>query len=282
MDEKTEEKKALKLLLSDDNYLSLVRRKLHRGSRREDAARGVGEQSSDAAPVPPQGLKDSCERGEAEREARERLEAQIAALNQSLQEVSHKLNGIQAEVKRSRVEQEKLLIESQIQELQAQLDALVQRVSAAPAKEESAVGGEERIHGVPDEASSKVEDAGREFNEVDYAILLAVSCGIVTVRDLSKRLQIKTLIIEEHVEKLISWRYLRFFKYLILTNRGRDAIASYEESEPEEVWQPIREFVFSVVEESKKHNVRMQMLVDRVLLVAVAVLIIFIIYFGFF
>ena len=59
-------------------------------------------------------------------------------------------------------------------------------------------------------------------------------------------------------------------------------MAAYEKTESEEVWKPIDEFISSVGEVNEAQRERMQHLVDKVLLVAVTILIIFIIYFGFF
>ncbi|MHC1571308.1 MAG: hypothetical protein ACXQTM_03590 [Methanosarcinales archaeon] len=128
----------------------------------------------------------------------------------------------------------------------------------------------------------KVKERSAELDEVDYAILKAVSYGMVTFKDLSRKLQIKMFAVEKHVDKLISMRYLRFFKHLILTERGVNAIADYEERESEEVWKPIDEFITSVGKVDEARRERMQRLVDKALLVAVTILIILIIYFGFF
>ncbi len=128
----------------------------------------------------------------------------------------------------------------------------------------------------------EVKERSAELDEIDYAILKAVSYGMVTLKDLSRKLQIKMFAVEKHVDKLISMRYLRFFKHLILTERGVNAIADYEERESEEVWKPIDEFITSVGKVDEARRERMQRLVDKALLVAVTILIILIIYFGFF
>jgi hypothetical protein len=291
MVERPEEKKnILKVLLSDDNYLAAARRKLSR--EREDARAPVGAEGekserSQVSTRASAGEVESLAREEffeefqqqmeevkrsAEQVVREQLEEQISKLNQRLCEISEKLNSVQVEIKRSEVERERLLIEERIKELQTQLEVLGE-VSHEPLQEPQPSFGEE----VVESSASK-----QGFNEIDYAVLKAVSYGIVTVKDLSKSLQIRALIIEEHVDKLISMRYLRFFKYLILTEKGREAIVSYENNESEDVWRPIDEFILSVREESEKRRVFAQQLVDRLLLLAVLILIVFIVYFGFF
>ncbi|CAD7769658.1 hypothetical protein AIOGIFDO_00657 [Candidatus Methanoperedenaceae archaeon GB37] len=157
------------------------------------------------------------------------------------------------------------------------LDEILRKLNELEAEIRGLENKEERTS-----REEEVKERSAELDEIDYAILKAVSYGMVTFKDLSRKLQIKMFAVEKHVDKLISMRYLRFFKHLILTDRGVNAIADYEERESEEVWKPIDEFITSVGKVDEARRERIQRLVDKALLVAVTILIILIIYFGFF
>lgn len=224
MEERSEEKKMLKPLLSDDSSVFIGKKNPKSSDSRDNHY-------------------DSGER--------------VTVPERSLDEILRKLNDLEAEIKGSDSEHKQTLTEAEIKGRSEELDDIKT-------------------------AEPQVVLSEEDFNEIDYAILKAVSHGIVTLKDISRKLQMKMFTVEKHVDKLVSVRYLRFFRHLILTDRGLNAVAAYEKTESEEVWKPIDEFISSVGEVTEAQRERMQRIVDKVLLVAVTVLIIFIIYFGFF
>ena len=123
---------------------------------------------------------------------------------------------------------------------------------------------------------------GNEFGEVDYAILRSVTHGFKTIKEIAEALQIRTMIIEKHIYKLIQDGFIKYFQYCVITSRGKQAIEDFVRNNPEDVWQPIDEFIVSVIEQKKERNLKFQKMVDLILLISMIVLIILIIYFGIF
>ena len=121
---------------------------------------------------------------------------------------------------------------------------------------------------------------GNEFGEVDYAILRSVTHGFKTIKEIAEALQIRTMIIEKHIYKLIQDGFIKYFQYCVITSRGKQAIEDFVKNNPEDVWQPIDEFIVSVIENKKERNLKFQKTVDLILLISMIVLILLIIYFG--
>jgi hypothetical protein len=121
-----------------------------------------------------------------------------------------------------------------------------------------------------------------EFGEVDYAILKSVTYGFKTIKEIAGALQIRTMVIEKHVYNLIKNGYIKYFQYCVITSKGKQAIEDFIINNNEDVWQPIDEFIESVIEQKKERNLKLQKMIDMVLLISIIVLILLIIYFGIF
>jgi len=119
-----------------------------------------------------------------------------------------------------------------------------------------------------------------EFGEVDYAILKSVTLGFKTIKEISEALQIRTMVIEKHIYKLIQDGFIKYFQYCVITSRGKQAIEDFVKNNPEDVWMPIDEFILSVIEQKKERNLKFQKMVDLILLISMIILIVLIIYFG--
>jgi len=118
-----------------------------------------------------------------------------------------------------------------------------------------------------------------EFGEVDYAILKSVTLGFKTIKEIAEALQIRTMVIEKHIYKLIQDGFIKYFQYCVITSRGKEAIEDFVKNNPEDVWMPIDEFILSVIEQKKERNLKFQKMVDLILLISMIVLIVLIIYF---
>lgn len=121
-----------------------------------------------------------------------------------------------------------------------------------------------------------------EFGEVDYAILKSVTYGFKTMKEIAEALQIRTMVIEKHVYKLIKIGYIKYFQYCVITSKGKQALEDFVLNNHEDVWQPIDEFIVSVIEQKKERNLKLQKMIDMILLILMIVLIVLIIYFGIF
>jgi hypothetical protein len=136
----------------------------------------------------------------------------------------------------------------------------------------------------PEEATMTKEPVVHEkgFGEVDYAILKSITYGFKDIKQISKALQIRTLVVEKHVYDLIKEGFLKYFQYAVITSKGKDAIFDFEANKPEDVWKPIDEFIVSVIEYNKERSLKFHKMIDIVLLISMIILIILIIYFGIF
>ena len=115
---------------------------------------------------------------------------------------------------------------------------------------------------------------------MDYAILKSVTFGFKTIKEISEVLQIRTMVIEKHIYKLIQDGFIKYFQYCVITSSGKQAIEDFVKNNPEDVWMPIDEFILSVIEQKKERNLKFQKMVDLILLISMIVLIVLIIYFG--
>lgn len=120
-----------------------------------------------------------------------------------------------------------------------------------------------------------------EFGEVDYAILKSVTFGFKTIKEIAEALQIRTMVIEKHIYKLIQDGFIKYFQYCVITSRGKQVIEDFVKDNPEDVWMPIDEFILSVIKQKKERNLKFQKMVDLILLISMIILIVLIIYFGF-
>jgi hypothetical protein len=120
------------------------------------------------------------------------------------------------------------------------------------------------------------------FGEVDYAILKSITYGFKDINEISNALQIRNLVVEKHIFKLIKEGFIKYFQFCVLTSTGKNAIEEYEINNPEDIWKPIVEFIVTVIERKKERSLKIQKIVDIVLLIAMIILIILIFYFGFF
>jgi hypothetical protein len=133
------------------------------------------------------------------------------------------------------------------------------------------------------EDTDKDKDRDEEkFGEVDYAILKSVTLGFKTIKEISGVLQIRTMVIEKHIYRLIKDGLIKYFEYCVITSKGKQAIEDFTKNNPEDVWQPIDEFIASVIETKKERNLKFQKMIDRIFLILIIVLILLIIYFGIF
>lgn len=126
----------------------------------------------------------------------------------------------------------------------------------------------------------KVDKEG--FGEVDYAILKSITYGFKTIKEIAKALQIRTIIVERHIYKLIKERLIKYFQHAVLTSKGKHAMKDFENNNPEDVWKPIDEYIISVIKHNKERSLKIQKAIDTGLLISMIILIILIIYFGIF
>ncbi len=129
---------------------------------------------------------------------------------------------------------------------------------------------------------NEAETPEKGFEEVDYAVLKSVTYGFKNIKQISKALQIRAFVVEKHVYNLIKEGDIKYFQYCVLTSKGKQTIEDFEKNNPEDVWKPIDEFILSVIEKNKEENLKLQKLIDMILLVSTIALIILIIYFGIF
>jgi len=136
----------------------------------------------------------------------------------------------------------------------------------------------ENIYEEPDLAEN--EDKG--FGEVDYAIIKSVTYGFKTINEIANALQIRNLVVEKHVYKLIKEGFIKYFQFCVITSQGKNAIEEFEKNNPEDVWKSIDEFIVLVIEKRKERNINIQKTIDLILVISLILLIILVIYFGIF
>jgi|GEM_PF-2305675 len=124
------------------------------------------------------------------------------------------------------------------------------------------------------------EDKG--FGEVDYAILKSVTYGFKSINEIANALQIRNLVVEKHIYKLIKDGFIKYFQFCVITNQGKNAIEEFEKNNAEDVWKSIDEFIVLVIEMRKERNIKIQKTIDLILVISVIILIILVIYFGVF
>lgn len=122
-------------------------------------------------------------------------------------------------------------------------------------------------------------DSDKEFGEVDYAILKAIAYGFKTINHISKALQIRTMVVEKHVYKLMKEGDIKYFQNCVLTSIGKSAIESFEQKNPE-VCRPIDDYIASIIENEKEKKIYFQKILDMALLISTIILILLIIYYS--
>jgi hypothetical protein len=122
-------------------------------------------------------------------------------------------------------------------------------------------------------------DFDKEFGEVDYAVLKAIAYGFKTISQISKALQIRTMVVEKHVYKLMKDGDLKYFQNCVLTSMGKSAIENFEKKNPD-IWKPIDDYILSVIENEKERRVYFQKILDTALLISAIILILLIIYYS--
>jgi len=120
------------------------------------------------------------------------------------------------------------------------------------------------------------------FGEVDYAILKSVTYGFKTINEIANALQIRNLVVEKHIFKLIKKGFIKYFQFCVITSHGKNTMEEFEKSNSEDLWKPIDEFIVIVIEKRKERNIKIQKTIDLILVISVIILIILVIYFGLF
>lgn len=132
------------------------------------------------------------------------------------------------------------------------------------------------------EEQDLTESEDTAFGEVDYAILKSVTYGFKTINEITNALQIRNLVVEKHIFKLIKEGFIKYFQFCVITSQGNNAMEEFEISNSEDVWKPIDEFIVTVIEKRKERNINIQKTIDLILVISVILLIILVIYFGIF
>ncbi len=159
-----------------------------------------------------------------------------------------------------------------------------------PAVEEPAEPGEavEKVGIEPEARPETVEAISAEveavptvsIGEVEYAILKSIIYGYKTVKEISKTLQIKPIIIEKRINELIKDGYVKYFQHAVVTTRGHEQIELFETVKSRDTWVPIDDFIKSVSEKRKERSQKIHRIIDLALLVSIIILIILLIYFN--
>ncbi len=126
----------------------------------------------------------------------------------------------------------------------------------------------------------EIDDTG--FGEIDYALLKSITYGFKTIPEIAKSLQIRNLVVEKHIYKLIKEGFIKYFQFCVITAMGKKALEDFETNNSEDIWKPIDEFIRRGIENNKERKIKIQKAIDIVLAASLVILIILIIYFGIF
>jgi hypothetical protein len=132
------------------------------------------------------------------------------------------------------------------------------------------------------EEQNLIENEDTGFGEVDYAILKSITYGFKTINEIAKGLQIRNLVVEKHIFRLIKEGFIKYFQFCVITSQGKNTIEEFEKNNPEDLWKPIDEFIVTVIELRKERNIKLQKTIDLILVISIILLIILVIYFGIF
>lgn len=174
--------------------------------------------------------------------------------------------------KESKKPAEEILIDSEKGETRQDKEEIIEK--------QDTIAQVQKIKGYNYEEQDLTETEDTAFGEVDYAILKSVTYGFKTINEIANVLQIRTLVVEKHIFKLIKEGLLKYFQFCVITSQGKNAIEEFEKNNVQDVWKPIDEFIVIVIEKRKERNIQIQKTIDLVLIISVILLIILIIYFG--
>lgn len=167
---------------------------------------------------------------------------------------------------------EKILIDSQKVEIRQDKEGIIEK--------QDIIAQVQKIKKFNYEEQDLKEIEDTVFGEVDYAILKSVTYGFKTINEIANALQIRTLVVEKHIFKLIKEGLIKYFQFCVITSQGKNAIEEFEKNNAEDVWKPIDEFIAIVIEKRKERNIKIQKTIDLILVISVILLIILVIYFG--
>jgi len=168
---------------------------------------------------------------------------------------------------------EKNLMDSQKAEIRHDEEKIIEKqATIAPVQKKESNYEEQDI--------AESEDTG--FGEIDYAILKSIEYGFKTINEISNALQIRNFVVEKHIYRLVKEGFIKYFQFCVITSIGKNAIEEFEKNNPEDVWKPIDEFIVMVIENRKERNIKIQKMIDLILVISVVILIILDIYFWFF
>lgn len=128
---------------------------------------------------------------------------------------------------------------------------------------------------------NKEESVESAIGEIDYAILKSISYDVNTIADIVKVLQIRTIILERHIYRLISEVFINLGldSKFNLTVKGIEIISNFENENPDK-WSPINNFILSAIKHQKEQRIKIYKIIDILLLLSMIVLVLLIIYFG--
>lgn len=172
----------------------------------------------------------------------------------------------------SKKQAEKILIETQKAEIGPDEEKKI--------KKQETIAQVQKIKELNFEGQDLTEYEDTGFGEVDYAILKSVTYGFKTINEIANALQIRNLMVEKHIFKLIKEGFIKYFQFCVLTSQGKNAMEEFEKNNHEDVWKPIDEFIVIVIEKKKERNINIQKTIDLILVISVIILIILVIYFG--
>lgn len=123
-----------------------------------------------------------------------------------------------------------------------------------------------------------------KIGEVDYAILKSVNyIRNLNIRDLGKEireitkiLNIRAIIIEKHIFALIKNEFININEHCIVTYKGEDAIFEFERNNGE--WKNIDNFIMAQIKNRKERNLKFYTIADKFLLVLIVICIVYIVY----
>lgn len=128
------------------------------------------------------------------------------------------------------------------------------------------------------------KDIKEKVEDVDYAILKTMiyvnSLNLKEIedeiREVANILQIRVIIIEKRIYRMVKNGLMKFNGHCILTQKGKDVIGKFEQDSKE--WRSIDNFIISSMKDKKERNLKTRNIVDKSLLIVIIMLIIFLIY----
>ncbi len=116
------------------------------------------------------------------------------------------------------------------------------------------------------------------IGEIDYSILKSLTLDIKTLKDMVSILQIRSMVIEEHILFLIKKGLIEFqFENLTIASKGADIISKFEENYPGKSID-IYDFILNKIENKKKKRIKAYKLIDKILLISIIIIILYMLY----